>query len=59
MELDLITARTKEELEKKLEEKKAEGWESYGESGIIDPKLESNFTDIPHFIYYWRHVVKT
>lgn len=30
MELELITGRTKEELDKKLEEKKDEGWEAYG-----------------------------
>ena len=59
MEFELITGRTNEELEKKLEQKKAEGWKVHGEGGIIEPKLESKFTDMPQFIYHWRHIVKT
>ncbi len=58
MESDLIVGRTKEDIERKIEEKKAEGWEVFGEVTIAEPKLESNIPNLPQFIYYLQFMIK-
>jgi len=56
MEIDFITGRTKSELVKNVERKKADGWEVFGNGGIVEPKYKPS--NLPSFIYHWRGMLR-
>ena len=57
-DLDFIYASSEVELNEKLEEKAAEGWERKGNFEIIDPNIEGENMNAPHFVMLGQTIVK-
>jgi hypothetical protein len=57
MKFEILYAGTQESLNKQIEEKKADGWETRGDVVIMQPEYSGDIVT-PNFVYFGQIVVK-
>lgn len=57
MKFEILYAGTREKLNKQIEEKKTDGWETRGDITIIQPEYTGDIKT-PEFVYFSQIVVK-